>query len=111
MAMNKNKYIAEIIAITSELEVKGDIWELYYQRGYLYFLLNEDKDAEKDYRKAVDLGLDYIKYPYYFFSNSNEKRRDFLLPEKIMIALVLVIVALTLFSQLISWYLKIKTML
>lgn len=109
--MNKNKYVAEILSITTEIEKRGDIWELYYQRGYLYYLLNEDSKAKDDYKKAVHLGLDFTEHPYYTFSRSNEKRRDFLLPEKLMIALVLIIVTITLCSQIISWYIKIKTLL
>lgn len=109
--MNKNKYIAEIISISSEIENGDDIWELRYQRGYLYYLLNEDSKAKEDYKKAVALGLDYTEHPYYTFAATNEKRRDFLLPEKLMIALVLIIITLTLFSQIVNWYLKIKTML
>lgn len=109
--MNKNKYIAEIISLSAEIEKRGDTWELFYQRGYLYFLLNEDEKAKEDYKKAVEIGLDYTEHPYYNFSSTNEKRRDYLLPEKLMIALVLIIVIITLCAQIINWYLKVKTIL
>ena len=108
--MSKNKHIAEIISLSAEIKANSNNCELYYQRGYLYFLLNEDTKAKEDYRKAVELGLDYTENPYYTFAATNTKRRDFLLPEKIMIALVLVIVGLTLFTQFVNWYLKIRSM-
>ena len=64
-----NKYDKEINAVSDEISQRGDLWELYYQRGYLYYLNDEDEKAADDYRHAVSLGLDYIETPYYTFSN------------------------------------------
>ena len=57
-----NKYIKEINTLSEQISVKND-WELYYQRGYLYFLINEDKKAKEDYHQAVSLGLDFTEVP------------------------------------------------
>ena len=103
-----NKYDKEINAVSDEISQRGDLWELYYQRGYLYYLNDEDEKAADDYRHAVSLGLDYIETPYYAFSNSNSKRRDFLLPEKIMVFLVLLMVLVAIFFQAVSFIAKIK---
>ena len=103
-----NKYNNEIIEITNQIEKVGDVWELYYQRGFLYYLANEDDKAKQDYKKAVACGLDFTEHPYYSFSNSNEKRREFLLPEKILVVLILIIVGISLFYQICSAYFKIK---
>ncbi len=40
---------------------------LYYQRGFIYYKLNKNQSAETDYLKAVSLGLDSTKMPYYSF--------------------------------------------
>ena len=101
-----NKYIKEINTLSEQISVKND-WELYYQRGYLYFLINEDKKAKEDYHQAVSLGLDFTEVPYYSFSNSNSKRRDFLLPEKIMVFLVLLMVLAAIFFQIASFITKV----
>lgn len=45
---------------------------LFYQRGFLYFYLDKPELAETDYMKAVSLGLDCTKSPYYSFSKSYE---------------------------------------
>ena len=37
-----NKYDKEINAVSDEISQRGDLWELYYQRGYLYYLNDED---------------------------------------------------------------------
>ncbi len=91
------KYTQEINTITSEIEkytiAEGhNLWELYYRRGYFYFLDNEDEKAKEDYKKAEAAGLDVTEVPYYSFSNSNSKRREFLLPEKILVFLILLMV-------------------
>ena len=109
--MSKN-YTEEINAITLEIQQKGDsspqIWELYYQRGYLYFLNNDDDNAKADYKKAETLGLDVTQLPYYTFSNSNSKRREFLLPEKILVFLILIMVFAAICMQVISFLYNIK---
>ena len=106
-----NKYDKEINALCEEISRNGDVWELYYQRGYYYFLNNEDEKAKDDYKHAVSLGLDFIETPYYSFSNSNSKRRDFLLPEKIMVFLVLLMVIVAIFFQSASFIAKIRGVL
>lgn len=107
------KYTEEIDAITAEIEKRGDnqynIWELYYQRGYLYFLNNEDAKSKDDYKKAETLGLDVTELPYYSFSNSNSKRREFLLPEKILVFLILIMVFAAIGIQIITFVYNIKT--
>lgn len=109
------KYTDEINAITAEIEQRGDnqynLWELYYQRGYLYFLINEDDKAKTDYKKAESLGLDVTELPYYCFSNSNSKRREFLLPEKILVFLILLMVFVAIGIQIISFVYNIKSAL
>ncbi len=109
--MNNDKYQREILSLNEEISKRGDVWELYYQRGYLYFLSDNDEKAKDDYLHAISLGLDVTQLPYYSFSNSNEKRREFLLPEKILVFLILVIVLIVLFSQIASIVLRIKTVL
>ena len=106
------KYTDEISAITAEIEERGDnqynFWELYYQRGYLYFLNNEDDNAKADYKKAESLGLDVTELPYYSFSNSNSKRREFLLPEKILVFLILLMVLAAIGIQIAGFLYNIK---
>ena len=109
--MKYKKYNEKINKLSNEISQKGDIWELYYQRGYLYFLNDEDEKAKDDYKHAVSLGLNFIEIPYYTFSNSNSKRRDFLLPEKIMVFLVLLMVFVAIFFQSASFIAKIKGVL
>lgn len=106
--MNNDKYLQVISALSDEIEKLGDVWELYHQRGYYYFLSDDDEKAKDDYKHAMALGLDPTQIPYYSFSNSNEKRREFLLPEKIMVFLVLIIVGIALVFQVSSFVLKIK---
>ena len=109
------KYIEEINAITAEIEKScgregsvDDLWELYYQRGYLYFLNNDDDKAKADYKKAQTFGLDVTELPYYSFSNSNSKRREFLLQEKILVFLILIMVFVAIAFQIISFVYNIK---
>lgn len=103
----KKNYTDEISAISLEIEKRGDVWELYYQRGYMYFLSDEDDKAKDDYKHALALGLDPTEAPYYSFSASNSKRREFLLPEKIMVFLLLLVVAAALVIQITSFVIKI----
>lgn len=106
------KYNAEINALTAEIEQRNsneyNLWELYYQRGYLYFLNNEDDKAKDDYKKAESLGLDVTELPYYTFSNANSKRREFILPEKILVFLILLMIFAAIGIQIISFLYKIK---
>lgn len=104
----KKNYTDEITALSQEIEKSGDVWELYYQRGYLYFLNDEDDNAKDDYKHALALGLDPTEVPYYSFSTSNSKRREFLLPEKIMVFLLLLVVIAALIIQIASFIIKIK---
>ena len=101
-------FLAEISKINEEIAKRGDIYELYYERGYLYFLANDDIKAKEDYKKAISIGLDPTEMPYYTFSNSNAKRREFLLPEKIMVFLILIMVLGTIFLQFGHIFSKIK---
>lgn len=103
-----DKYYNEILDLTARIEKMGDVWELYYQRGFLFYLSNQDDKAKDDYKKALSCGLDFTEHPYYSFSNSNAKRRDFLLPEKILVVLVLIIVFISLFFQIGSVFFKLK---
>ncbi len=110
--MSKN-YNEEITAITAEIEKcktsDNSIWELYYQRGYLYFLNNEDDKAKADYKTAESMGLDVTELPYYTFSNSNSKRREFLLPEKTLVFLILLLIFATIGLQVINFLYRLKT--
>ena len=101
-------FLAEISKINEEIAKRGDIYELYYERGYLYFLANDDIKAKEDYKKAISIGLDPTEMPYYTFSNSNAKRREFLLPEKIMVFLILIMVLGAIFLQFGHIFSKIK---
>lgn len=105
---SKEKYLKEIVDISSEIANQGDSFELYYKRGYLYFLVDEQEKAKDDYRYAVKLGLDITEFPYYSFSPSNEMRREFLLPEKILVFLILIIVGVALFFQISGFVLRLK---
>ena len=109
--MPKDKYTEEINNLSSEISNIGDVWELYYKRGYYYFLAADEEKAKDDYKHALVLGLDPTNYPYYAFSNSNELRRDFILPEKILVLLILVIVTIALFMQIAGFVLKLKGIL
>ena len=108
------KYNEEIETLSTEIEQRNrdgneyNLWELYYQRGYLYFLNNEDDKSKDDYKKAEALGLDVTELPYYAFSNANSKRREFLLPEKILVFLILIMVLAAIGIQIISFLYKIK---
>ena len=101
--MNNKKYAKDIEMLTSAIEKSGNKSDLYYQRGYFYYLSNDDEKAKLDYTKAVSFGLDFTEYPYYTFTNTNEKRREYILPEKLLIILVLIIVLITLFYQIFSF--------
>ncbi len=105
--MTKN-YLNEIESITNEIQKRGDVYELFYQRGYFHFLNEDDEKAQDDYKKALSLGLDATQLPYYAFSNSNSKRREFLLPEKIMVFLILIMVLAALAVQIFNAYLNLK---
>ena len=109
--MSWSKYDEAILALTQEIEKSGDVAELYYQRGYLNFLANYDDLAKEDYKKAVSFGLDCTETPYYTFSNSNEKRRNFILPEKILVILILIVVCISLFYQVCMAIYKFKGLL
>lgn len=102
----KKNYTDKISALSQEIEKRGDVWELYYQRGYMYFLSDEDDIAKDDYKHAMALGLDPTEVPYYSFSASNSKRREFLLPEKIMVFLLLLVVVTALVIQIASFVIK-----
>lgn len=107
------KFLKEIEALTAAIENNIDntlsLWELYYQRGYLYFLNDEDEKAKDDYKHAQSMGLDATEIPFYAFSNSNSKRRDLLLPEKIMIFLVIIMVLAALAFEVIDFVYKVKS--
>ena len=109
--MSKEKYIEKIFALSKEIKEQGDIWELYYQRGYYYFLCDENDKSKEDYKQAVSFGMDVTQYPYYTFSNSNEKRRDFILTEKILVFLILIIVIIALAFQILTFVFKIKSII
>lgn len=89
---NKEKLQAQIELINEEIAKQGDVFELYYKRGYFYFLSGDEQKAKDDYKTAMSFGLDATEYPYYSFSNDNSIRREFLLPEKIMVFLLLLII-------------------
>ncbi len=101
-------FLSEISKINEEIAKRGDIYELYYERGYLYFLANDDVKAKEDYKKAISIGLDPTELPYYTFSNSNSKRREFLLPEKIMVFLLLIMIIGAMLLQFGHILVKIK---
>ena len=104
--MNENNYTKEISIINERIAKEGDYWELYYQRGYLHFLLNNEEEAKKDYKQALQFGADVTQVPYYTFSNSNEFRRDFILPEKILVVLVLIVVIISVLMQIFAFISK-----
>ena len=108
--MEKN-YQEHIDALSAEIEKCGDMWELYNERGFWYFLNGEEEKAKADYRKAMEFGLDPLEQPYYAFSTNNSRRREFLLPEKIMVFLLLIMVLVALFFQLTSFIINIKAAL
>lgn len=101
-------YDKEIDALTQEIKIRGDIWSLYYERGYFFFLNNNETEAKNDYRHAVSIGLDPTEMPYYSYSASNSLRRNFLLPEKIMVFLLVIVIIFSLITQIASFILKIK---
>lgn len=106
-----NKYQNIINSISLELETNAEAWELYYKRGYYFYLSDDETSAKNDYNKALSLKMDATEYPYYRFSNTNEMRRDFILPEKILVFLILIIVAFALTMQVASFIFKIKGIL
>lgn len=100
------KYEEEIALISEKINADSSDFELYYERGYLYYLDLQDDLAKEDYKKAIDLGLDVTVYPYYCFSSSNTKRREFLLPEKILVVLVLIMVFVAIFFESVGFLQK-----
>ena len=78
------------------------------QNVQLMILNNEDDNAKADYKKAESLGLDVTELPYYSFSNSNSKRREFLLPEKILVFLILLMVLAAIGIQIAGFLYNIK---
>jgi tetratricopeptide (TPR) repeat protein len=102
----KEKYLERIRELDENITEQPDIYEFYEERGYLYFLLEQYDKAKEDYRKAVSLGLDFTEYPYYSFSNQNSRRRDFSLPEKILVFLILLMVLAALIFQVLGFIMK-----
>ena len=96
-------YSKEIRVLTKEIEANHNDANLLYERGFFYFLSDLDDCAKEDYKKALELGLDFTLYPYYSFSNSNEKRRSFLLPEKILVVLILILVIVSIIFEVFSF--------
>jgi len=95
-----DKYSSQIHELDEKLLIEPNNYELFYERGYFHFLSNNDELSKADYHKAVSLGLDITVFPYYCFSDSNTKRREFLLPEKILVFLVLIMVLFSIVLQL-----------
>ncbi len=108
--MPKDKYKQEILSLNADIDVQGDRWELYYRRGYFYFLSQDEEKAKDDYKHAVSLGLDPSELPYYAFSGSNTLRRDFLLPEKILVVLILIVVFIALSFQITDFAVWVKSL-
>ena len=109
--MPKDNYKSEISALNSEIENRGDVWELYYKRGYFFYLSKDEEKAKDDYLRAIALGLNPTEVPYYSFSCSNTLRRDFLLPEKVLVVLILIVVFIALSFQVTDFVLWIKSVL
>lgn len=65
--MASNEIELAIKEIDEKLVHFPDDFSLYYERGYLYYLLGNEKQAQEDYIKAVSLGLDCTRKPYYEF--------------------------------------------
>lgn len=99
----KPDYSNLITFLTEQIKNDSSNSLLYYERGYYYFLTDQDESAKNDYKTALDLGLDFSKYPYYSFSNSNEKRRNFLLPEKILVFLILILIIVSIIFEVFSF--------
>lgn len=100
------KYTEQLALINDMINSDLSNFELYYERGYLYYLDSQDDLAKDDYKKAVELGLDVTVYPYYSFSSSNTKRREFLLPEKILVVLILIMVFVAIFFESVGFLQK-----
>ena len=102
----KKNFSEQFALINDMINADSDNFELYYERGYLYYLDSQDDLAKDDYKKAVELGLDATVYPYYTFSSSNTKRREFLLPEKILVVLILIMVFVAIFFESVGFLQK-----
>jgi len=102
----KLDYSEKILHLTQEISSDSTNFKLYYNRGLFYFLSGQDDLARVDYNNAVKLGLDCTEIPYYAFSNDNSIRRDFLLPEKILVFLILLIVLFSLLWEVFSFFNK-----
>lgn len=103
-----DKFLTEISALNERIANEGDKWALYYQRGYFHFLSDDNEKAKDDYKHSLALGLDPTEEPYYSFSASNSKRRPFLLPEKLMVAILLIMILAALAFQIFDFVSKIK---
>lgn len=101
-----NQYTKKIKSLSEEISLRGDVWELYYERGYYFFLNDDLKSAKDDYLQAVKFGLDITQVPFYTFSNENSKRREFILPEKIMVILILLMVVFSTILQVSDFFIK-----
>src|SRR5574344_392609 len=101
------KSLNQINELNDAIANAGDVWELYYKRGYYYFLEDNSDLAKDDYKHAMALGLDPTEYPYYSFKSSNSMRRELLLPEKLMVSIILVMLIVAIAFQIMNFFLKV----
>lgn len=96
-------YLSKITILNDEISRVGDDWHLYYERGYYHFLMSNLENSKQDYYSAIKFGLDVTEYPYYSFTDSNKMRRDFLLPEKILVFLIFIMVLVSIYLQFVDF--------
>lgn len=108
----RKKVLQKTVAELAELDLvilhNPDDFNLYYQRGYLHFVLEDEKASEIDYIKAVSLGLDCTKYPYYKYSES-QCSRSYSVLEKIILVLFIVFFFVLIALDSVSFLYRIKT--
>ncbi len=101
-----NKDISELFAeINDAIAENTEDFDLYYQRGYLHYGLGDYENAEADYIKAVMLGLDCTKIPYYTYAENFA--RAYSTRDKIVLWLFVVSFVIILILESISFFYKI----
>ena len=100
-----NNITSAIKEIDEKLVHFPEDFSLYYERGYLYYLIGNEKQAQDDYIKAVSLGLDCTRKPYYEFRSP---AYNYNIWQKISLAIALVFLLFLIFTDLWRVFLHIK---
>ncbi|HIU86443.1 TPA: hypothetical protein IAD52_05690 [Candidatus Spyradomonas excrementavium] len=103
--MANNEIESAIKEIDEKLVHFPDDFSLYYERGYLYYLLGNEQQAQCDYIKSVNLGLDCTRKPYYEFCRPVF---NYNLWQKIALVLAAIFLVFVIFKDFWGFLLKLK---